>query len=899
MNRLIMLRRSNFLAAAIVALLFLCSGHPASALTYYSRTNGGLWTNPTTWSTVTYGNATNTGTFPGAGDNVFIGDGYTIYFNTNGGCNNITIGQGASGALEFYNLAIYWMTVTGDITINAGGRFAYGYNSSRAHILYIEGDITNNGTVDLYLDANDNVALVAQGNTNSVISGTGSWDLYTVLMSKITSRSNYLEVQSSAFETAMRGLTLNYGTYVHNNSGTYTFGSGSDYTIPPNVAIDGRSGTLNFSSGATNLNLQGALIVSGGTVYIASSTGTGGIRTDQGVAGVVPYLQVSAGQLVVYGSISFRTAPSSSFAEPFSYNQSGGTVLVNSGSTGVTSEVFYVTDQATSSFVMSGGTLNLQRPNRTGSSVVDMFICGNSGTVNSTGGIVQFGNASTPVGSTFNFRPFPNATYPAFRITGPSGSGNSLRTSNASTSNFRLLAMVIDAGTTFDIRSIAGTAGNSKRMSLRGTFDGNSAWYNDGTFNPRSGEVAFEGTAAQTLDGSTDTWFYNMTMNNAAGLTMNARAFVDNSLNMTNGIIYTDYTNLLSVSSSGNTTIGTSSSYIIGPFNQIYAQTSAATGYFPLGKGANWRPMTLTPSHTTSDSVNYVGEMIESPASGLPYTLPGSLSAVSARRYWLVTNTNTGIFNNATARLYYGTDDGVTDRLSLRVGQAISPNWVNRGGTGTANGTGNITSSSFNAWGAIYTLANATGGSNALPIELVSFVAESREKDVELRWTTATEINNDFFTVERSRDGLHFEAVAQTAGAGNTTTLQHYKAYDLAPLNGTSFYRLRQTDFDGRSTTSDVVTVYRKGNTDFSVYPNPIDADDDVMIRLPHDTNRNLLIQIKRSDGSLAFERTYPVWNEQTIRLSALPLEASGLYVLSVFTDDGGAYQQKLMANIR
>ena len=637
----------------------------------------GLWTNPTTWSTVTYGNATNTGTFPGAGDNVFIGDGYTIYFNTNGGCNNITIGQGASGALEFYNLAIYWMTVTGDITINAGGRFAYGYNSSRAHILYIEGDITNNGTVDLYLDANDNVALVAQGNTNSVISGTGSWDLYTVLMSKITSRSNYLEVQSSAFETAMRGLTLNYGTYVHNNSGTYTFGSGSDYTIPPNVAIDGRSGTLNFSSGATNLNLQGALIVSGGTVYIASSTGTGGIRTDQGVAGVVPYLQVSAGQLVVYGSISFRTAPSSSFAEPFSYNQSGGTVLVNSGSTGVTSEVFYVTDQATSSFVMSGGTLNLQRPNRTGSPVVDMFICGNSGTVNSTGGIVQFGNASTPVGSTFNFRPFPNATYPAFRITGPSGSGNSLRTSNASTSELP------PAGHGYRCRYhvrypfYRGYGGNSKRMSLRGTFDGNSAWYNDGTFNPRSGEVAFEGTAAQTLDGSTDTWFYNMTMNNAAGLTMNARAFVDNSLNMTNGIIYTDYTNLLSVSSSGNTTIGTSSSYIIGPFNQIYAQT-AATGYFPLGKGSELATNDAYTSHTTSDSVNYVGEMIESPASGLPYTLPGSLSAVSARRYWLVTNTNTGIFNNATARLYYGTDDGVTDRLSLRVGQAISPNWVNR-----------------------------------------------------------------------------------------------------------------------------------------------------------------------------------------------------------------------------
>jgi hypothetical protein len=95
------------------------------------------------------------------------------------------------------------------------------------------------------------------------------------------------------------------------------------------------------------------------------------------------------------------------------------------------------------------------------------------------------------------------------------------------------------------------------------------------------------------------------------------------------------------------------------------------------------------------------------------------------------------------------------------------------------------------------------------------------------------------------------------------------------------------------------VIVDRKGRTEFAVYPNPIGADQEVTIRLPHDINRNLLIQVKRSDGALIYERTYPVWNEQTIRLADLPLELSGLYVLSVFTDDGGAYQQKLMAHIR
>ena len=95
--------------------------------------------------------------------------------------------------------------------------------------------------------------------------------------------------------------------------------------------------------------------------------------------------------------------------------------------------------------------------------------------------------------------------------------------------------------------------------------------------------------------------------------------------------------------------------------------------------------------------------------------------------------------------------------------------------------------------GAIYTLAECHRGGNALPIELVSFVAESREKDVELRWTTATEINNDFFTVERSRDGLHFEAVHKppvpvTRPPCSITRLT------ISHPSTASFYRLRQTD---------------------------------------------------------------------------------------------------------
>lgn len=114
-----------------------------------------------------------------------------------------------------------------------------------------------------------------------------------------------------------------------------------------------------------------------------------------------------------------------------------------------------------------------------------------------------------------------------------------------------------------------------------------------------------------------------------------------------------------------------------------------------------------------------------------------------------------------------------------------------------------------------------------LPIELISFTAVTVADNtrVELKWATASEKNNDFFTVERSRNGATFEQIAKVDGAGNSTTVLNYSAYDESPLEGTSYYRLKQTDFDGKFTFSNLVAVnYKKSGTSpctFKVYPNP------------------------------------------------------------------------------
>jgi hypothetical protein len=104
-----------------------------------------------------------------------------------------------------------------------------------------------------------------------------------------------------------------------------------------------------------------------------------------------------------------------------------------------------------------------------------------------------------------------------------------------------------------------------------------------------------------------------------------------------------------------------------------------------------------------------------------------------------------------------------------------------------------------------YGIGFSSGGS--LPIKLIYFTAKLNEGIVNLDWATAAEVNNNFFTIERSSDGENFEPLLTKQGAGNSTVNLYYNASDESPLSGYSYYRLKQTDFDGHYSYSDIQTV--------------------------------------------------------------------------------------------
>lgn len=108
-----------------------------------------------------------------------------------------------------------------------------------------------------------------------------------------------------------------------------------------------------------------------------------------------------------------------------------------------------------------------------------------------------------------------------------------------------------------------------------------------------------------------------------------------------------------------------------------------------------------------------------------------------------------------------------------------------------------------------------------LPVELCLFTAKNLDKSVKLNWQTKSELNNSFFEVQRSSGNLIFESIYQMAGHGTTSILNNYEYLDINPgKNQVCYYRLKQVDYDGKFSYSEIISVYIKPS--FNIFPNPI-----------------------------------------------------------------------------
>lgn len=162
------------------------------------------------------------------------------------------------------------------------------------------------------------------------------------------------------------------------------------------------------------------------------------------------------------------------------------------------------------------------------------------------------------------------------------------------------------------------------------------------------------------------------------------------------------------------------------------------------------------------------------------------------------------------------------------------------------------------------------------PIELLSFRGKTHGKKNILEWETATETNNDFFTLERSSDAVNFDAVARIEGAGNSTALRTYHYADPASADKILYYRLKQTDFDNRFSYSEIVSLARPPDADFM----PIVYFDNTNQQLKISGGTGEIMQAEVLDllGRIVYRREFN--GEQAGELSFL---SPGLYVARIY----------------
>jgi hypothetical protein len=362
---------------------------------------------------------------------------------------------------------------------------------------------------------------------------------------------------------------------------------------------------------------------------------------------------------------------------------------------------------------------------------------------------------------------------------------------------------------------------NSKILNVSGN------WSNNGTFTAGDGSVVFNGTSTQTIEPGNNA-FNDVTFSNSTAgindINIAGPMTINGACTFTNGVVGFMTSGTLTFGANATSNLGNANSYVNGSISKI----GTSPFNFAVGEGENWGPCAIaapaTNSTITAQYKHSAGPLNWSAA----YMCVGSnLHHTSGVEHWLLTSTS----STPNVTLYWNTASDVVEPNDLVVAHynASSSCWENKG---AANITGNTNAGSvtnaipFTSYSPI-TLGTKTE-INPLPVELTLFSAEcDNNNNVQLYWTTASEINNDYFEIQRSTDDLAWEVIETVQGAGFSNTTIYYEYLDRENPNANTYYRLRQVDFDGKSKFSDIISIRCENNMEkptISIYPNPFNS---------------------------------------------------------------------------
>ena len=625
-------------------------------------------------------------------------------------------------------------------------------------------------------------------------------------------------------------VTLSGGTLtIHgqlNNSGTYNHSSGTLKTyympVPSTLPLITGAGTFNYTGGDINFAASGAQNIPTQNYWGVTTSGSG-TKSLIGDATVNGNLVLNTGTVISIGANSLTLNGA--------ITSSGGSITG-----GTTSKLLFAGSSSSTTLPAVSGGLSILSINRASgitlganvtvddtlylsNGVLDMttntdsVFLPNAGNIVRSGGSMNATPTVTGAGSTINL------FYLASLATGnelPSTVNNvSVTASGVVTLSANLTVngdMTINSGT-FAIGSHALSLGGN--LTTIGAISSTSS--SDLTIADFTSAAAT--LTLPTLGGG----LHNLTMNRANGANITGNLNIANTLDMTLGVLNTD-----NIGGGGNmdTIILASSASMINESATSYVNGRIQTSAPVANDGITYSFGNLGTDITVPTTASNPGGIVVTRSTGINASNSGSnildhsgnrTGRASATRVYHIAPTNNGGLNAALVLHYLdGELNGVPE-------SGIDIYRKPDGGTvffwapaGTRNTTSNTialryATDSFSDW-------TVGGTATPLPVEMTTFTAQLQdETSAKLNWITASEINNDHFDIERSEDGRTFAKVGEKAGHGTTQIINRYDYVDRfgpSVLSPVLYYRLRQVDYNGAFTYSEVRKVVLAAKTE-------------------------------------------------------------------------------------
>ena len=391
--------------------------------------------------------------------------------------------------------------------------------------------------------------------------------------------------------------------------------------------------------------------------------------------------------------------------------------------------------------------------------------------------------------------------------------------------------------------------------------------------------VHFIGSATQNINAAQPENFGFVKLNNANNLQLNQITVINAQFEFQNGKVLNNGTNYLHINNySVSGLIGYNDTrYVVGKLRRDVIGGQIFD--FPVGTMSNYELATLDFSNAGAMTIPSIDASF-STTIGLPN--PNIIEAfyhyttMANGGVWTLepTGGNLGGGNYKVTLNLKGSTNAASNCIVLKRPSAGNP-WTNQGTAGGCT-NGSVLISSRNGLTSFSEFGIAV--STVLPVEWLDFKATLLpENQVLLNWSTASEIQNSHFNIQRSVDGIHFENIGKVNGNGTTQEISSYQFTDLNPAYGRNYYRLEQVDFNGGLHYSNFIEIFVQPTiSSLSVYPNP--AKDFIQFVLPNTTAQ---LKIHDVTGKLIYETNFE--NQVQVNLKDIP---TGYYLYQIENDN-------------